>query len=244
MIKLQGISKEELVTLVQLSSDIYNGSHGEPIYSPVGSNIEYTEVNGIKVGYGNYNGGLLFVFKGTDGTLEWINNVNFYQSEITYKPKSKERVEGGFFNQYRMLRSWVRNKIDLNRHIPKVYLVGHSLGAAVTQLCAHDISEDIPHLVEIISVAVASPRVGNSYFAKALNRRVPLSYRIKYREDIVTKVPWDILMNYSHSSNYRIWLNKPTMWWKLRHPSKSFFGVPRDHYPQNYVCGVMSEVVE
>ena len=79
MINVSGISKKLLVDLAKAATDVYQGSGGSiPIYRVYPSTV-YKEVNGVKLGlYNDKKGKLVIIFRGTNGSSEWISNFKFF----------------------------------------------------------------------------------------------------------------------------------------------------------------------
>ena len=72
--------------------------------------------------------------------------------------------------------------------IDKIIVGGHSLGGALATLCAIDLQYNHPEL-NIQCVTLGSPRVGNWWFYKSYNKRVPNTVRIVHGNDIVARLP-------------------------------------------------------
>ena len=76
----------------------------------------------------------------------------------------------------------------------KLVICGHSLGGALASLTAYEISTrlkefEYPTRITVQVYTFGEPRVGNLQFATEYNRRVPLTYRVVYRDDVVPHVP-------------------------------------------------------
>lgn len=80
----------------------------------------------------------------------------------------------------------------------KVYVTGHSLGAAVATLCAAELhKENVP--IQAV-YPVASPRVGNWLFTSSYDRILgERTFRLINHRDIVTRVP--LPLRFSHVAN-------------------------------------------
>lgn len=244
-IKLEGIKKSELLKLAMACCDIYEGSNGITRYKAF-PDIKYYTVNGVKLGICSKGNEMVIIFRGTNGTNEWISNFKFSMTELSYDKGIK--VETGFNEGWRNCCNFVVTTVCkfMEEHHKKgvnIYIAGHSRGAAVAQLCAHEIQWSVGRYInKMICVAVASPRVGNRAFRDSFNKAVPLSYRLKHENDIVTMVPWDKLMRYVHSCRYGLWLGKPSVFQRIIHPLRNVFGNPCDHWPQYYVKAIKEEV--
>ena len=130
---------------------------------------------------------------------------------------------------------------DINLEEPiKVVCTGHSLGAALATLCAARIDAH-----EIYTFG--SPRVGNRDFVKELSKDGIKHYRFVNNNDIVTKVPFALMM-YKHCGelqyiNYHGNIRKMTLWQRIKDQfrgrmkawqKKEFFDGARDHSMSAY----------
>jgi predicted lipase len=71
----------------------------------------------------------------------------------------------------------------------RVYVTGHSLGAALASLCGYELANDIENDVTVVSFA--SPRVGNWKWKAAFEGRPNLHhYRVTTQRDVVTAFPY------------------------------------------------------
>ena len=79
------------------------------------------------------------------------------------------RVHSGFFDAYKTVRSQVHAALASvqakNKNNATVVVTGHSLGGALSVLCALDLAVDMPQLVPngISVVNFGCPRVGYSH---------------------------------------------------------------------------------
>ncbi len=246
-IKLEGIKKSELLKLAMACCDIYEGSSGITRYKAF-PDIKYYTVNGVKLGICTKGNEMVIIFRGTNGTNEWISNFKFSMTIFPFVYRGKNiKVETGFLEGWQNCRRYVLDEIKTfakeNKNGIKLYVAGHSRGAAVAQLCSYESFFLFSHVIKKqICVAVASPRVGNRAFRDAFNKAVPLSYRLKHENDVVTMVPWDKLMRYVHACRYGLWLGKPSVLQRIIHPLRNMFGNPCDHWPQYYVKAIKEEV--
>jgi hypothetical protein len=112
-------------------------------------------------------------------------------------------VHSGFAKAYASVRADVQQLIDtaVGRDAEPwtVYVTGHSLGGALSTLCAYDVAGRTRWAGAAPRVVVynyGSPRVGNAVFAAEFNARVPNCWRVTNRADAVTQVPR--LLGYCH----------------------------------------------
>ena len=173
------------------------------------------------------------VVRGTASLLDWVVDAAAIQRSFDVplhsNPSSKVnigKVHSGFKLQYDALIEFVlRNITPFMPHIrsgkTKLYFVGHSLGGAVCQLLAADITARFelkklpaPHTYyksDLVPVArvftFGSPRVGDPQFAKFMRDNVR-HVRFKFMGDVVSEVPLNSLlgMSYEHGDTYAIGL--------------------------------------
>ena len=65
-------------------------------------------------------------------------------------------------------------------------MTGHSLGGALSTLCAFDFAQAESTLVHY---SFAAPRSGNPLYAQTFNARVPISFRLANTEDVFPSLP-------------------------------------------------------
>jgi len=160
------------------------------------------------MGYTGYNGSAIHaVFRGTIFTsLEnWINNLKFAKRRAYPKIPNAE-VMDGFDDDYNSVQPLVIAQIKaLMAKYPgkRVYVTGHSLGAALAVLCAMDL-----HFMGINVSKVYTygcPRVGNSAFADAFQLYFGDSWRLTHWRDVVPHLPL-VAMGFWHVAR-EVWYN-------------------------------------
>ncbi len=139
--------------------------------------------------------GVLITFRGSDSKKDWKTNLTLIKKTIPYgNISSPIKVHSGFLTAYKSVREDILQQIG--KDIKRVIVTGHSQGGALATLCAVDIEYNFSN-IQVELYGYGSPRVGNRAFAKSYNKRVPLSFRIVTRGDMVTKVP-PVIMGYRH----------------------------------------------
>ena len=115
-------------------------------------------------------------------------------------------VHAGFLQAYESVRVDILQIIDAlldgEKRTWTIYCTGHSLGGALSVLCAYDLAsrprkawyED--QKPTVVNYNFGSPRVGNSSFAYSYNQLVPNTWRVVNDADAVTLVPR--LLGYAH----------------------------------------------
>ncbi len=140
---------------------------------------------------------LTIVFRGSDSSKDWKADFKFWKTTVPYNNySSKIRVHSGFISTYKSPN--VRGKIHkfITDDIQKVYITGHSYGAALAILCAVDLEYNFSKKnYEVI--VFGCPRVGNNAFKKSYNLRIFKTLRVENRNDIVPEIPF-ACMGYRH----------------------------------------------
>lgn len=169
-------------------------SYSQRVSEAFNNNIRYS-FSHMLIGYAlrsRVDGHGVIALRGTATTEEWFNNMNyrlvpFYPQETQYGV-----VHNGFRDIYKGIRGRYRELIQLFDPAAPLYLVGHSLGAAVSQLAALDIAVKSPERAAQLRVyGYAPPRVGDEAFTSVYNQLVGTSYRVVNICDIVPYVPFE-----------------------------------------------------
>ena len=134
----------------------------------------------------------VIVLRGTMNVEEWLTNIYFQMTP--FQPAKKleyGEVHHGFRNIYKGLRGRYR---ELAAEFPAdkpLYLVGRSLGAAVTAIGALDIALRRPErAANIQAYLIAPPRTGDPVFAQHYDAHVGTSYRLINLCDVVPTLPF------------------------------------------------------
>lgn len=186
----------------------------------------------IPFGVGHINGyvlktrGAVYVFiAGTDEFKDVITDLRVLPSHFNGEPKNI-KVHIGFESAYRSIKDilFTHFKNEYN-----IIVAGHSMGGAIATLLAYKLAKTN---LNIACVTFGSPRVGNRAFTKTFNKTVANSYRLVYKNDAVTKVPY-LLSWYRHVG--KEYQSKGKRWF-------SFFGAILDHPMQNYIDGIKNNM--
>lgn len=134
----------------------------------------------------------VIVLRGTMHMEEWLTNV-YYQMTPFFPAKDLAygQVHSGFRNLYKGLRGRYREMAASFAPDKPLYLVGRSLGGAVTAIGALDIALQQPERAQNIHAYLfAPPRMGDATFAQKYNQHVGTSYRIVNACDVVPTIPF------------------------------------------------------
>lgn len=134
---------------------------------------------------------ILYVwFEGSNSKKDYIINFNFFKSKIPFENiKWAVQVHRGFLKYYKQkpIRDFLHEYIKV-MNPEKVITAGHSMGGAIAQLFAFDIHNTFNK--EIECYCIDSPKVGNFFFKRAYNKKVPNTYFLINGNDIVPQLPF------------------------------------------------------
>jgi hypothetical protein len=130
------------------------------------------------------NGNVYVIFRGTASPGDWLANLDFVHEA---QRNGWGNVEKGFGEVYAGCADNIIDALRKEGNPPRVFISGHSLGGALSTLCAADVKFR-GHAATTL-YTFASPRTGDSAFAAEFNRNCPDTFRIVNTEDIVNTVP-------------------------------------------------------
>ncbi|KAJ9521204.1 hypothetical protein QJQ45_022927 [Haematococcus lacustris] len=149
------------------------------------------------IGYLPSQDAIVVAFRGTDSSSwgNWINNLKAWRLNKMYPiPEApKAMVHAGFANL------WTASALQANltaaamelleQHpTPRLFVTGHSMGAALASLCAMDLKFKL-NFTEVRSWTFGSPRVGNLDWQLLFNTHVVESWRFTHNRDVVPSLP-------------------------------------------------------
>ncbi|XWS45810.1 hypothetical protein CRYUN_Cryun14cG0011400 [Craigia yunnanensis] len=152
-------------------------------------------------------------FRGTATCLEWLENLRATLTSLpddvaNVGPKSSgAMVESGFLSLYtsgtstcpslqNMVREEVGRVLEMYGDEPlSLTITGHSLGAALATLAAHDINSNFGNAPMVTVISFGGPRVGNQNFRCQLEKSGTKILRIVNSDDLITKVPGFVIDN-------------------------------------------------
>lgn len=143
---------------------------------------------------------VLIAFTGTMRMAEWMNDINVVQNpnSVLNGYVRGSLVHSGFYNVYLSVREEIVNRVSNYHNMKELYITGHSLGGALSTLCAYDL-----HSYRPVHYSFASPRVGNNMFAESYDNLVPQGLRVYNVEDTIVSLPPPIIFSfvYTHVNN-------------------------------------------
>jgi len=146
---------------------------------------------------------IVFAFRGAtpSGGRSWITHLN--SERMAYPGLRGATVHKEFYHSYqtiaRQINLAARSLLADCRHC-RVYVTGHSMGAAIATLAAADLYAITP---DLSLYTFGSPRVGDEKFAAHIDRIIPDTYRIVNSQDLVPHLPQRFL-GFRHVSR-EIW---------------------------------------
>jgi len=150
--------------------------------------------------------GCLVSFRGSANLINWLRDFEFWRVKPTQFEDCKGcKVHLGFYRIWKSAHEEVVEALKLVGCTPeitnpdnKLYITGHSLGAAVTHLAVFDLAKSGFEIAK--SYSFEAPRVGNKAFSDAFAQRftarLPL-YRVTHDRDPVVHLPVED-MGYAH----------------------------------------------
>jgi len=157
-------------------------------------------------GYVGYLGTTVYaVFRGTDNGVGWITDFNFPKIPYPISTVAGAEVHEGFYGAYQKhsstVQSLVTTALSQCGSSCSIRATGHSLGAALAELGALDLSVALSQNVVLYNFG--QPRVGNTEFATFANTQLSDIYRMVWKRDPVPHVP-PAAFGFQHSYN-AIW---------------------------------------
>lgn len=137
---------------------------------------------------------LCIIFTGTSNTCLGILDLQNSQSEIpnmlNFHPGMK--AHHGIYTAYQSIRTKLLKTVKsfIETKNPKIIICGHSLGGALSQLCALDLAYYDP-----LHYSFASPLIFNPLAVQVFDKFVKHSYRVANMSDLVVLSPLPVMPN-------------------------------------------------
>lgn len=158
---------------------------------------------------------VVIAIRGTATCLEWIENLRTTLAPLQNCQLADRQlmVETGFLSLYMShsdtcpslrdtLKDEIRRIIEKYGDEPlSITITGHSLGAALGTLAAHDIKTTLKGLPLVTVISFGGPRVGNNCFSNSLETNGIRILRIVNSNDVITKIPGFIINHSSKRTN-------------------------------------------
>jgi hypothetical protein len=143
------------------------------------------------------SGEAVIAIRGTEGIHEWVQDAQFDTVPCKLLPGAGE-TEDGFTDMYNSFGvsapggqavTAALATIFGTRQVNSLTVSGHSLGGALATLQALDAAANSKFKNPTV-YTYASPRTGDAQFVNIYNVRVPNTFRIANRVDVVPKLPF------------------------------------------------------
>jgi len=135
---------------------------------------------------------IYIVWRGSSSKKDFQNDASV--DKVPFVEKG-EKVHIGFKTCWDAVKDETYKALDIalknlgqEHSIDNIVVCGHSLGAAVSTLCAYEIYS-IYKSNKIICCTIGSPRVGNKVFKQNFDKSPIESLRIVHNLDVVTRAP-------------------------------------------------------
>jgi pimeloyl-ACP methyl ester carboxylesterase len=149
---------------------------------------------------GNDEGDVIAAFRGTESLPDVWEDLDFELTDFvpSFGAPERARVSTGFYSVYddiggQMPRSMRAQLLLLLQQLrpQRLWVTGHSLGGALAQLFAFDLSFGPYAQALQAAITFASPRVGDIDWRSAYEARIPgaRSVRVFNQHDLVPKLP-------------------------------------------------------
>lgn len=136
-------------------------------------------------------GGILVANRGTYSPEEMLANMNYSQRNFM-----SGKIHNGFYEIYNNIRVELLAKIkqEVDEGAQRIILTGHSMGAAVSVLCACELKEKYPTL-QLTCYTFGMPRIGNKEFVLYVDDNIKL-YQFINDSDQVPMFPFPSSPNF------------------------------------------------
>ena len=149
------------------------------------------EQKGLPIGFiARDKADIFLVFRGTMTTRELLRDFNINLSTYPYADFGK--VHDGFLQIYDKFRTSILDCLKSIGPGKRLFVTGHSLGAALATLAVPDISA-ATSFKSPVAYTFASPRVGDRRFAAEFNHLCAgHSFRVANTCDLVVSIPFPV----------------------------------------------------
>eukprot|EP00127_Corallochytrium_limacisporum_P005852 Clim_evm17s213 gene=Clim_evmTU17s213 len=118
-----------------------------------------------------------------------INNAALYLGRQLGISVAQPKAHRGFLKAYSRLHPRLQKsvlKILEEREIDEVMVCGHSLGGALSEICAIYMNLWLPPRLPVHVYTYGTPRIGNQALVKLMDELIPFNFRLVSDGDIVT----------------------------------------------------------
>lgn len=134
-------------------------------------------------------GSAIIAIRGTKTLWEWIADFSALLTPFTCVPDSGN-VHLGISLIHEKIRASILDLLNAHcQSVKKLFITGHSLGAALAILCAADVAANSSLKTKPELNTFAGPRVGDSEFAENFDDKIKVCNRIVNFLDVVPHLP-------------------------------------------------------
>ncbi|KUO74622.1 MAG: hypothetical protein APF77_23195 [Clostridia bacterium BRH_c25] len=130
---------------------------------------------------------IVISFRGSRSNPDWIADAAILQTYFPYT-RIKLKIHSGFAAVYNTCRQQIMNILNTLKSSKQLFITGHSLGGALSVLCALDTAANTDYKDPVV-YSFGSPRAGNPKFVQAYNEIINNNVRIVNTNDIVPLLP-------------------------------------------------------
>jgi len=165
------------------------------IIIPINTMIYYEQINVLWFCYSTKLNIIMLCFTGTYCNILFLTDLNYkHQIPININnTKNGIKIHGGFLTLYSNIREKLLSILkEYMKDDTQLIITGYSLGGAISTLAALDLYKQYGN---IIHYSFASPRLFNAIGALHFNSLNISSYRIQNGSDIVTSLPFPVMLD-------------------------------------------------
>ena len=164
---------------------------------------------------------LYIFFEGSDGYVDWKNNLDFPAKPYKRMNKTVWFAHRGFLKEWKELEDVIHAYIS-NSSIQKIVIAGFSRGAGIALLCHEYVWFNRPDLRDAIrGYGFGCPRIIWGLYTKKIKERWENFTVIRNDNDIITRLP-PALLGYTHVGKM------------LTIGKKGKYNKIQAHFPENY----------
>ena len=205
-------SSEEPYICAWLSGAAYCGKEkydtmvlGGPAQGFLVYNTLYDPKSDLQGFIGTLNKDIYVVYRGSSSPLNWIYDFEISQVKYLSYHCDECMVHKGFYKSALDIKNHTLFHVQiLKAKFPeyRIFVTGHSYGAAMAQLVAMEIVKELGYPVAVHNFG--QPRIGNRHYAMLVNQVIDQNWRFVHNRDIVPHLPppFDIVdggLEYKHS---------------------------------------------
>lgn len=210
------------VDLKTIHTYIGNYLHYSVCGTPKGvTNVIREPETGIDILTLRFNKTFLVIVRASNEDRDWVTNFDVFgiirKAKKVYPygdpRKTKVRFHKGYINGYLAIREKVLEAFKQSGCC-EACVIGYSMGGGIAPIITLDLQFNFDLKEDEIGCGFSGPRTMNRFGVNSFNKRVPLSIRYKYGNDLVTKLPPPIL-GFRHAGIIYFHTGPKEYWWKI-----------------------------